>query len=142
MERENKIKVEKNTFVMAEEPAAGLTVQDLRLWLRRHTSENDLADAEAITANQTGWLAFDVDEYEAERPERETILKEINGWLELESELTERILCISKSRPELDIQINWGENVGTFYQIRPFMELYGYSDQNGWWIKSDDKEPG
>ena len=135
-----KIILEKEIVALTEEPANGKTAQDIRLWLSCHTGEKDLANAMALVSNQAGWIADEVDDYKEGTTEYNTIIMIYERWRDLESELTDRIFSVSKSHPELNEQINWGENVGTHYQIKPFMELYGYIDKNGWWIDNTETE--
>lgn len=139
MSNEKKIVLDKNIVALTEEPAGGKTVQDVRLWLSYHESEGDLANALALVSNQVGWLDDEVYDYEEGTAEYSRALDIYTGWRDFYFELTKQALEIIKTRPELAGKISFEERVGTHYQILPFMSYHGYSDKNGWWIKSEER---
>ena len=122
-------KIKCDIVAMAEEPIAGKTPEEIREFFSAKNTEQDLADAFAITSNQFFWVADNIYDYEEGTPERKTACEIADGWGALMDEYEERIFEILTSE---------GVTIPASAQIRvliPFMARNGYRDANGWWIK-------
>lgn len=115
--------------VMAEEPISERTPEEIRDYFANKKTEQDLADAFAITSNEFFWVADNIYDYEEGTPEHKTACEITDGWGALMDEYEERIFEILTSE---------GVTIPASAQIRvliPFMSRNGYRDANGWWIK-------
>lgn len=102
-------------MILTKEPFVGFMPADLRIWLREHNKDTDLAVALAEVNDH--WLVYAYEE-----------------WWELEKKLYD--LVISSMR-----QANlWGEanydleRIGLYNIVKPFMEKNGFRDGSGWWV--------
>ncbi len=119
----------RNTAVLSREPLPDCTPDTIRIWLKEHCGECNLAKAFAVAHNQTGWLMHDLDENDDA-----ITRKKYESWWELESELCQRIIDILIIEdPEGTVQRKSGDK-GTHHVITPFMIRNGFSDGSGWWI--------
>lgn len=122
-------KIKCDIVAMAEEPIAGKTPEEIREFFSAKNTEQDLADAFAITSNQFFWVADNIYDYEEGTPEYKTACEITDAWCVLMDEYEERIFAILT---------NEGVTIPSSAQIRvliPFMARNGYRDANGWWIK-------
>ena len=78
--------------VMGDEPYPDGTPEDVRAWYREHPGEKGLAKAYADAANEFGWLALDVDDFDAGTPGHEAALGTVLKWMKLADELVGQIL--------------------------------------------------
>ena len=118
--------------VMGDEPYPDGTPEDVRAWYREHPGEKGLAKAYADAANEFGWLALDVDDFDPGTPEHEAALGTVMKWLKLADELEKVILSIQRRRRDRIPRRGYNPIL-----IR-FMVRNGYRDAWGWWVP----EPG
>lgn len=117
--------------VMTKEPIPKRTPEEIREYFSVKNTEQDLADAFAITSNQFFWVADNVYDYEEGTPEHKLACEITDAWRALMNEYEERIFTILTDE---------GVVVPTSAQIEvliPFMARNGYRDANGWWSKTE-----
>lgn len=116
-------------MVMSQEPIPEITPDEIREYYAEKQTEQDLADAFAITSNKFFWVADNEYDYEEGSLEHRVARQITDAWGALMDEYEDKIFSIL---------INEGVEIPERAQIRvlkPFMARNGYRDGNGWWIK-------
>lgn len=116
-------------YIMAEEPCPNLTAKELHLRYSTMQTEQELADAYALSSNQFWWVEDDSYDYEEGTPEYQKARDITNAWKVVMEEYENMIFGILRNE---GITI---PNTGRIEVLIPFMERNGYEDGNGWWIK-------
>ena len=117
--------------IMAEEPAKNLSPAEIEAHYVNLRSPQDLADAYAITHNQFWWVEDDCYDFEDGTPEHQAACAITDQWSNLMSQYLAQIFALLQSE---GVAIpDSGQNA----VLQPFMEKYGYTDGNGWWVKRD-----
>jgi len=116
-------------YIMASEPAQGMTAAEIEAYYANKHSPQELADAYAITHNQFCWVEDNEYDFEIGTPEHKAACMVTDEWCRLMTQYLERILNILRSEG-IEIPAT-GQNV----VLTPFMKKYGYEDYRGWWGK-------
>ena len=127
----------KNTLILTSEPFFGFMPNDVRDWLKEHTSDLDLATALALVNDKAGVLGHELDEFNDP-----WLLYAFDEWWEVEEEIYNRIIAsMEQSNGRGETQYDLAQP-GLYFQVKPFMERNGFQDGAGWWVKSDVKFEG
>ena len=116
-------------YIMASEPAHGMTAPEIEAYYADKHSPQNLADAYAITHNQFWWVEENEYDFEAGSPEHKAACMVTDEWCRLMKKYQERIFDILRSE---GIEI---PATGQIVVLVPFMKKYGYEDYGGWWGK-------
>ena len=116
-------------FIMASEPAKGMTAAEVEAYYADKHSPQDLADAYAITLNQFWWVENNEYDFEVGSPEHKAARMVTYEWCRLMQQYQERIFDILR-REGIEIPAT-----GQIVVLTPFMKKYGYDDHRGWWGK-------
>lgn len=116
-------------YIMASEPAQGMTAAEIEAYYAEKHSPHDLADAYAITHNQFWWIEDTEYDFEVGSPEHNAARLITDEWRRLAKQYQERIFDILKSE---GIEV---PATGQIVVLAPFMKKYGCEDYRGWWEK-------
>ena len=118
-----------NTLILTKEPFVGFMPADLRIWLRGHNKDADLAVALAEVNNHTGRLGHELDEVNDH-----WLVYAYEEWWKLEKELYDLVIS-SMRQANLRGEANYDlERIGLYNIVKPFMEKNGFRDASGWWV--------
>lgn len=107
----------------------GFMPADLRIWLRDHNKDADLATALAEVSNHTGYLGHDLGEVDDH-----WLTYAYEEWWEIEKELYDLII-FSMKQANMREETNYDlARVGLYNIVKPFMEKNGFRDASGWWV--------
>ena len=105
---------------------------DIRSWISQNADDSNLAEVFAAVCNKTGCLM-----HEADGTDDPWISYAFDNWWELEIEIYEMI----KLRMECNsryMNAKKSSACGIYSQVSPFMEMNGFRNGSGWWIKKTD----
>lgn len=118
-----------NTLILSKEPFVGFMPADLRIWLRDHNKDADLAIALAEVSNHTGLFGHELGEVDDH-----WLAYAYEEWWELEKELYDLII-FSMKQANMREETNYDlARVGLYNIVKPFMEKNGFRDASGWWV--------
>ena len=120
-------------FIMAEDPTPDISPQDIKGKYSPPLTENELAEAFAITSNKFWWIEDIVYDYDEGSPEYQQAKALVAEWQSLMEVYEAQIYGILKSE---------GVVIPEYGQIDvliPFMERNGFEDCTGWWMKKHQK---
>ena len=118
-------------FVMANEPIPNMSVADVKAYFADKHTDNDLADAYAITHNKFWWVEDNEYDYEEGTPEHKIACAITDEWGSLMDAYKEKIF---------EILIREGvisPKTGQTEVLKPSMARFGSIERNGWWIKQE-----
>lgn len=116
-------------YIMGEEPMPGITPADVKEQYSGELTEQELADAFAISSNKFWWVEDDVYDYEEGTPEHQAACAITDAWGELMDYYESQIFAILQNE---GVKI---PETGRISVLEPFMLRNGYIDGTGWWIK-------
>ena len=121
-------------YVMAGDPFPNMSIEDFEAFFADKHTEKDLADAYALSHNKFWDVEDNTYDYEEGTPEHKAACAVTHEWGELIDKYKRRILEILAAEG-----VTIPEN-GQIKILERFMARYGYSDDNGWWIKAKNVE--
>lgn len=116
-------------YIMGNEPIPDLSPSDIRERFSGKLTEQDLADAFAMSSNKFWWVEDNVYDYEENTPEHKEACAITDAWGELMDYYKSQIFEILKSE---GVSI---PETGQIVVLKPFMMRNGYIDGQGWWIR-------
>ena len=116
-------------YIMASEPAQGMTAAEVEAYYADKYAPQDLADAYAVTHNQFWWVEDNEYDFEAGSPEHKAARIITDEWRRLMEKYEEQIIDILRSE---GIEI---PATGQIVVLTSYMRKYGYDDYRGWWGK-------
>ena len=112
-----------------------ISIEDMKKIIANIKTTQDLADAYATVNNIWPIKEDEIYDYEEGTKEYEEACSITSAWLELCEKLEKQAIKVATEEGLIDESMkDWG----TFYQLEPFMNKYGYYDGSGWWIEKDD----
>lgn len=115
--------------VMVSEPLKGISAANVREHFENRLTEQDLADAYAVTHNEFWWVEDNEYDYEEGTQEYKAACAITDEWRGLmdyyKAKIFEILTAEGVTIPE----------TGQIAVLAPFMKKYGYEDANGWWTK-------
>ena len=112
-----------------------ISIEDMKKIIANIKTTQDLADAYATVNNIWPIKEDEIYDYEEGTKEYEEACSITSAWLELCEKLEKQAIKVATEEGLIDESMkDWG----TFYQLEPFMNKYGYYDGSGWWIEKGD----
>lgn len=112
-----------------------ISIEDMKKIIANIKTTQDLADAYATVNNIWPIKEDEIYDYEEGTKEYEEACSITSAWLELCEKLEKQAIKVATEEGLIDESM---KDAGTFYQLEPFMNKYGYYDGSGWWIEKDD----
>lgn len=109
------------------------TPSDIQKRFSGELTEQELADAFAMTENQFWWVEDNEYDFEEGTPEHTKACEITDAWGKLSDSYRKQIFAILEKE---------GVTIPKTNQIKvlePFMRRNGYIDGQGWWIKEETK---
>lgn len=127
-------KILESAVFLLEEPLKDYKPKDIKSILTHDQSDKTLAACFAAVHNQAGWLAHDIDDDDNDEEANNRIIAKFNEWWSLEEEL------VAEVERRLGNDPDQNQDIGYHFIVKPFMELNGYRDGAGWWVKREKDE--
>lgn len=122
--------------VLCEEPLQGYTPKDVQKWIEEQgVTDQAIAAALAAVNGKVGWLDDELYDYNEESVEYKEKSEEYESWWALYNVLVEKIISRLKEMNRTKGTCYKTDDKGLHYIIEPFMEMNGYCNASGWWIK-------
>lgn len=120
------------TVIMGGDPLPGKTIEEMWDIAKNLRSTQELVDAYAGASNKFFWVADDEYDYEQGTEEHKAARAVTNAWEEHMSFLEERLIQSAKAE---GLMAEAEEYPHSLVAQIPIMEMYGYRDGNGWWVR-------
>jgi hypothetical protein len=120
-------------YVMVQDPLSDTSAEEIEDYFKDKTSNQDIADAYAITSNKFWWDEDDQYDFKEGTEEYKKGLKAVDEWRRLMKYYETKIFRILRSEGKTI------PKTGRIRVLAPFMEKYGYFDGNGWWIRKQNE---
>ena len=135
MSKEKKEKVNTDGVVILDGSSMkDISIEDMKKIIAEVKTTQELVDAYATVNNIWPIKEDETYDYEEGTEEYEKARSITVAWLDLLEKLEKRAIKVALEEGLIDDSMkDWG----TFYQLEPFMNKYGYYDGSGWWIEKD-----
>lgn len=114
---------------MMNDPIPNMSAEDFRIFWANNCTTMSLADIYAVVHNKFWFVEDDEYDYETGSSEHKKACSITDAWGELMDECKKQIF---------DILISEGATIpdsGQFKVLELYMQKFGYSNCNGWWVK-------
>ena len=111
------------------EPWVGFQPDDIRIWLTKHETQEDLADAFAAVCDHETSLFHMTDEISDV-----WLIEAYDNWVDLRNELYQRIVSILNEDNAIHGTHYVTSGIGTYFIAKQFTERTSYRGSGGMWF--------
>lgn len=114
-----------------------IEIEEMENSIEQKSTTQELVDVYARVHNKFWFIEDDLYNYEVWTEAYDQVRSVVDAWRGLMSDLERRVI---ESAEQEGLLGERPPDAGTIKRLETFMKKYGYRDDRGWWVESNDPE--